>query len=496
VIVASWQFTMDLNRERTASLSQQIARSVSEDIQRGRLRPGDRLPGSRTLAGTLRVHRQTVVTAIDDLVAEGWLVSRKTAGIFVADGVPDVSLSRFRSIDRSLRTTPRRFGLDLAKAPDPELPSDVDPRTLLMSGSRPDVRLVPGDLIGRSYRRAVNASGRSLLSYNHPAGSAALRQQLARMLSATRGLLVEADSIMVTRGSQMALVLLARALLRPGDAVAVEHPGYRPAWEAFRQAGASVVPIPVDEGGLDLRALAELVARRTIRAVYVTPHHQFPTTVTLAGPRRLQLLELARRSQFAVIEDDYDHEFHYSGNPVLPLASIDRAGLVVYVGTLSKVLAPGLRIGFIAAPPDLIEHLSAHRSLIDLQGDHVLESALATLFEEGLIQRHVRKMRRTYRARLDALAAGLRQHLGGFVTFTEPTGGTAIWVRVRSASTMAQWARACRERGVSFEDGSAFTLTGTPAAAARLGFACLTEAEIGRAVQTLALAARRLRRGR
>jgi GntR family transcriptional regulator/MocR family aminotransferase len=492
--VGSWAFTIELDRTSGVSLARQIARAISDGIQRGRLQPGARLPGSRTLASTLSVHRQTVVSAVDDLVAEGWLLSRKTAGIFVADGMPELPVIRRRGTPRRAAAD-RRFALELSNPPDPELPSDRDPKTILMSGSRPDVRLVPGDLIGRYYRRAATASGPALLSYNDPAGSIRLRRQLAAMLSLTRGLVIEADSIMVTRGSQMALTLLARALIRPGDAVAVEHPGYRPAWEAFKQAGATLIPVPVDDRGLDVPALARLLGRTRIRAIYVTPHHQFPTTVTLSGPRRLELLELAYRERFAVIEDDYDHEFHYSGNPVLPLACMDRAGVTVYVGTLSKVLAPGLRIGFIAAPPDLIERLVAYRSLIDLQGDHVLETAVAELFEEGLLQRHVRKMHRIYRARRDALAAALRHHLGDFVTFRKPSGGTAIWVRSRSLRTMARWARASQERGVSFEAGPAFTLTGAPPAGARLGFACLTETEIDDAVQALAIAARTVRRG-
>jgi GntR family transcriptional regulator/MocR family aminotransferase len=309
------------------------------------------------------------------------------------------------------------------------------------------------------------------------------------MLSATRGLAVSAESIIVTRGSQMALALLARALIRPGDTVAVEHPGYRPAWEAFRLAGAQIVPMPVDERGLDVRALARRVSRRPIRAVYVTPHHQFPTTVTLTGPRRVELLDLAARERFAVIEDDYDHEFHYTGKPVLPLASHDRVGLVAYVGTLSKVLAPGLRLGFIAAPPNLIEQLVAYRSFIDLQGDHVLESAIADLLEDGLIQRHVHKMRRAYRARLEVLASALRRQLGDFLTFREPSGGTAIWVRTRSAQVMARWTRASRDRGVLFDAGPAFTWTGAAVPGARLGFANLTEEELERAVRVLAAAA-------
>src|SRR5262245_62620003 len=167
------------------------------------------------------------------------------------------------------------------------------------------------------------------------------------------------DCLLVTRGSQMALSLTARALVRPGDVVAVEHPGYRPAWEAFRLAGAEVVPVPVDEHGLDIRALHKLISRREIRAVYVTPHHQFPTTVTLAAPRRMELLRLAAQRRFAIVEDDYDHEFHYGGRPVLPMASFDTEGVVVYIGTLSKVLALGLRLGFVAAPRDFVGRVMA-----------------------------------------------------------------------------------------------------------------------------------------
>jgi GntR family transcriptional regulator / MocR family aminotransferase len=248
-----------------------------------------------------------------------------------------------------------------------------------------------------------------------------LREALAAMLSATRGLAVDPSSVLVTRGSQMALALVARALTRPGDAIAVEHPGYRPAWEAFRMARAEIVPVRVDEHGVDVEALQRVIARRSIRAVYVTPHHQYPTTVTLTAPRRLALLQLAAQERFAIIEDDYDHEFHYSGRPVLPMASADAAGLVIYIGTLSKVLAPGLRLGFIVAPDDLIERLVAYRSFVDLQGDPVLECAIAELFEDGLIQRHVRKMRRIYRARLEILAAALRIQLGRFLT---PSAGS------------------------------------------------------------------------
>jgi len=487
--MARWEFIFAVDRSGGRSLPRQIAQALTRDILRGRLRPGQRLPGSRTLARTLRVHRQTVVTAIDELIAEGWLVSRPATGVFVADALRDQPAVRTKRQAAARQRPSMRFPLAVAPAPAPELPRTLPPRSILMSGTRPDVRLVPADLIGRAYRRAVKLNGSDLLSYKHPAGLPRLRQGLAAMLSSMRGLAVEPEQLMVTRGSQMALALTARALIRPGDVVAVEHPGYRPAWEAFRLAGAEIAPIPVDDRGLDVRALQRLIAAREIRAVYVTPHHQFPTTITMAAPRRLELLRLAAQRRFAVIEDDYDHEFHYGGRPVLPMASVDAEGVVVYIGTLSKVLAPGLRLGFVVAASDFIERLVAYRSFIDLQGDAVLECAIADLLDEGLLQRHVRKVARIYRARLDALVAALRRQLGGFLTFRPPSGGTAIWAAARDARTMTAWAAAAGRRGVLFDAGSAFTIDGAPSRGARLGFACLAADELVEATRRLAAAA-------
>src|SRR6185436_7204697 len=187
-------------------------------------------------------------------------------------------------------------------------------------------------------------------------------------------------------------------------------------------------PLPVDEHGLVVDALAELCARERVRAVYVTPHHQYPTTAVLAPGRRIALLELARAQRIAILEDDYDHEFHYEGRPVLPLASADRSGCVVYLGTLSKILAPGLRIGFVVAPPPVVERLSHLRMFADRQGDNLAEYAVAELLEDGEVQRHARRSRKLYQQRRDALASALRKRLGTAVSFQVPSGGSALWV--------------------------------------------------------------------
>jgi len=306
------------------------------------------------------------------------------------------------------------------------------------------------------------------------------------MLSATRGLACDAARVLVTRGTQGALGVIAHGLLRPGDVVAVENPGYRRAWQVLSLTGARILPIPVDAHGLSVDRLAAAAEEQRIRAIFVTPHHQFPTTVTLSPARRRALLDLARRHHFAIIEDDYDHEFHYDGRPILPLASADTAGTVIYVGSLSKTLAPGLRLGYIVASHQVIAHLTEYRSLLDTQGDGVLESAVAELIEDGEVQRHVRRSRRIYRARRDAMATLLTSKLGEAVQVAVPVGGTALWVRIAADVDAEQWCRAAAARDVIFETGDRFTYDNETLPYIRLGYAGYREAELADAVRLLA----------
>lgn len=483
--MARWEMNFALERH-DVPLFQQIARAVTADIQRGRLRPGDDLPGTRTLARALGVQRQTVVAAFDELVAEGWIVNRPARGAFVSRDLPDPKPRRFAS--ESPSSLARTAGFELLPAPQPELPLHVPPGSLLFAPSRPDVRLAPAKVLGRTIRRAMNMRPESLLSYGPPEGHPRLRKAVAEMLASTRGLAVEASNICITRGSQMALSLLARSVLRPGDIVAVEQLGYRSAWEAFRQAGAKLIGVPVDPDGLQVDALDRILRRHPVRAVYVTPHHQFPTTVTMSAGRRLKLLDLARVHRIAIIEDDYDYEFHYDGRPVLPLASADRFGVVAYVGTFSKVLAPALRIGYVAAPTPLIERIAAYRSHFDGQGDQVLEYAVGQLLDEGEIQRHVRRVRREYRTRRDTLVRALHEHLGDRLTFDVPAGGIALWVKGNEDLDVDEWALSARERGAIIVTAATYTFDRRPQPYLRLGFASLNAREIQEGVRRLAAA--------
>lgn len=491
------EFQFALDPEAAEPLFLQLAQAIIADVRRGRLRKGDRLPGSRTLAESLAVHRNTVVAALEELKAQGWLRTAAGRGTFISTALPEVTAS---SRHQAVEPPRARLGFDLGPPPSYErdtlIAEPLSRGTLGMLGGVPDLRLLPTEALSRAYRRVVRARGRELFRYDDPRGDETLRESLARLLAQRRGLSGDGRSLLLTRGSQMALYLVARALVRPGEVVAVEALGYRPAWAALREAGAVLRPLPVDESGLDVAALAALCEKERVRAVYLTPHHQYPTTAMLAPGRRMSLLALARARRLAILEDDYDHEFHYDGRPVLPLASADRAGTVVYVGTLSKLLAPGLRIGFVWAAEPLLERLAALRTVIDRQGDHAVQRAVAELLDDGEVERHAWRCRRAYFSRRQRLAELLTKKLGGALSFRLPAGGMALWAQAAPDLDVEAWLSCGRERGVVFQPGRRFCFHERALPFLRLGFACLNERELGEAVKRLDLALSDLRRQR
>jgi GntR family transcriptional regulator/MocR family aminotransferase len=473
--------TITLDETAQGPLFVRLARRIAEDIRRGRLKPGQRLPGSRRLAQELGIHRNTVLAALSELEQEGWIATQAKRGTFVADDIPKLEPKKFGNLIARGRV---KFDLPepAPAAPFVELPRGVVP----LVGGQPDLRLVPRALLSRALRRALMRSPISL-GYGSEWGDVHLRRALATLLAETRGLNASEDGVLVTRGSQMAIYLAAKVLLAPGSVVAVEELGYRPAWEALKLAGARLMPIPVDEHGLQVARLAELLRSERVSAVYVTPHHQYPTTVTLTPARRLELLALAREWRFPILEDDYDHEHHYAGRPILPLASVD-PDIVVYIGTLSKVLAPALRIGYLIAAPEILEHATRLRRFVDHQGDTLMERAIAELIEEGELVRHMRRVRRHYHERRDALVEALRRELGRELAFKVPSGGMALWAKTKSRVSTDAWAARALSQGVLVQEGRRFRLDGRPMPAFRLGFAPVTPQEIRSAVRKFAAA--------
>jgi GntR family transcriptional regulator/MocR family aminotransferase len=308
------------------------------------------------------------------------------------------------------------------------------------------------------------------------------------MLARTRGLAASSENLMVTRSIEQAIDLVARALIAPGDVVAVEAWGYPPAWNVLRLAGARLVPLPLDEDGLVVESLETLLAHERVRAVFLTPHHQFPTASVMAPARRARLARLALERGFAIIEDDYDHELHYAGKPILPIASGAGRANVVYVGSLSNLLAPGIGAGFVVAPPRVFERVASVRASSDARGDAAIECAVAELFEDGELLRHMRRMRRTYASRRDALVDALRHRLGGALEFRVPPGGTALWARADEAIGMSAWIEAGEREGVRFASARAYDFAQREEKFMRLGFSYHDEAELDEAARRMARA--------
>lgn len=451
-----------------------LAAAIIAEIERGRLKPGDPLPGTRALAKNLRLNRNTVDAAYHELTMQGWLATEPSRGTFVAHDLPDFRLAPARPARPS--TAPVAVP---ARKP-----------MLNLSDGAPDARLMPAAEFARAFRNAL--AGPSFLTacaYGDPRGSPQLREALAAYLKEERGLTAAPDDILVTRGSQMALFLSASAMLSPGEAIAVETPGYPLAWAAFRAAGARVLGVPVDGGGLDIDALERLAEReRGLKAVYLTPHHQYPTTVTLGAARRLRLLDLARRFGLAIVEDDYDHEYRFDGRPVLPMAARATPDQrVVYIGSLSKLLAPGIRVGYAVAGRGLLQRMADRREAIDRQGDLPLENAIAGLISDGALRRHARKARRIYQQRRDHLAGLLAERFGDVASFALPAGGLAIWLQLHGRLSAETWAARAGGLGLSILPGVRFALDAAhPPEAFRLGFASLDEAEHVRAIELMA----------
>jgi len=467
----------------------QIVHALVDEIRRGRLGSGTALPGTRELAESLSVNRKTVVQAYEELEAQGWVQSELTRGTFISSHLPLVE--HVKEPAARMPSTPEFRLVGTAPAIPLQLPQ---PRALSFDDGAPDTRHLPVNAFARAYRRSLTRlSRRNALSYSDPRGSLELRAAVSSMLNLDRGLSTTADHICLTRGSQMAIYLAARILVGRNDSIAMEELSYPPAREAFRCAGADVAAVGLDAQGMRVDELERICRRKRVRAVYITPHHQFPTTVLLPPDRRLRLFALAAQFGFAIVEDDYDHEFHFVHQPMLPLASADSGGRVVYIGSMSKLLSPSLRLGYIAAPTAFIDRAAAEIMMIDRQGDPASETAVAELIATGEVHRHTRKVMRVYAERRALIADLLRDRFDGRIEFDLPDGGLAVWVRFEAGIDVARLAELARRERLQFLPGGAFSLTAQPVQGARLGFASLDVGELRRAVDRLWAALESLR---
>ncbi|MBD8658000.1 PLP-dependent aminotransferase family protein [Oxalobacteraceae sp. CFBP 13730] len=480
-----------LERRSEIPLFRQLYARLKDAILQGALAPGARLPATRTLCAVLGVSRQTVLAAYDQLTAEGYLRGGVGQGTFVDDALP--LARRPRQTAGLLRALPAR-GVAMATAMGRAPPDGGAPRAF--RPSMPGLDLFPFDLWRKLEARQLRRAHRAdpYLGYGMANGYAPLRELLCAYLRASRGVVCEPAQIVITSGSQQALYLLSQLLLAPGDGVWLESPGYQGASAPMQVAGARLCTVPVTDEGMDVAYGA--LHYPDARMVFATPSHQLPLGVTMSLARRLELLRWATANRAWVIEDDYDSEYRYTGPPLASLQSLDRAGCVIYVGTLSKVLFPALRLGYVVAPPALAEPLARAKALIDRQGAILPQAVLADFIGEGHFMRHIRRTRDAYAERRAALMTALDDRLGDRLRCGPADAGLDLCTHFRPDErgripVEARVAQAAFNAGIELRPLGYFANpAATPDCAVApgllLGFSAVPPADIRRGVAALA----------
>ncbi|MCA0342673.1 MAG: PLP-dependent aminotransferase family protein [Proteobacteria bacterium] len=468
-------------------LHARIQRAIRQLILDGALGAGKPLPASRALAGSLGVSRDTVEAAYAQLHAEGFIERRVGSGSFVSEMTEFSPPRRPAPRDRRVRKQApalskrgeamfRSGGVREPLAPRPFAPGV------------PETRTFPLHLWERLERQVLKEVGTGALLHGDPQGTEPLRRAIADYINLERGARATADRMLVLTSSQQALTLCATMLFDPGDRIFIEDPAYYGARRAFEAAALDCVPVRLDRQGLMAEQI--MAEPRGARAVFLTPSHQFPTGATLALDRRLALIEWAARHEGWIIEDDYDSEFHYAGKPTACVQGLDPHERTIYIGTFTKSLFPGLRIGYALLPPALVQPMTVARTLLDGHSAPLAQLTLARFMEGGHFGAHVRTMRSVYAARLEVLVGLVRAHLSGFVEPRVPIGGLQMPCVLTGNLSEHAAVEAARRTGIELLGLSSLHAGGHGKAGFQMGFAAYTPAEMDVAVRKLAQAFR------
>ena len=455
-----------LNRSGDKAIYIQIADLIIESIKSGVLKAGETMPSTRHMAAELSVNRNTVVLAFDILVNEGWVISEERKKTYVSN---KIQISQVAKKTKSQIQSNEIFRNDL----------------IFFDDGLPDAVYTPMKELARAYRRIFSRKAHwQIMNIASEFGDDKFRETISSMLNQNRGMQTSLIDVCITRGSQMALSLTAHCLLEKGDVVLVENPGYRPAWNVFEHVGAKLIPVNVDDDGINVDQIENIAKKERIKAVFLTPHHQYPTTVTLSLARRFQLVELSNRYRFTIIEDDYDNEYHFNQRPIMPVSSFEGLHNYVYIGTLSKLIAPAVRVGYIVSNPEFILQIGKLRKIVDLQGDAIMEQSILDLIISGDIRRHQKRMLAHYQAKRDFFANLLDQYMENKVFYRKPDGGLAFWLKPTKNINLFQLKEKVNSELVSFYTPDRFSYD-SAISGIRVGYASLSEANLEKGVRIL-----------
>lgn len=473
-------------------LHRQLYIKLREQILHGQLTPGGRMPSTRILAGDLRVSRNTVIHAFEQLAAEGYLQATTGSGTFVVPDLPDRMFSAARSRQpqprqpaASVPFRKRKWSRFADLITQEALKTFPPPAYRPFQLGFPALDAFPFDIWARLIARHRANGTNELLGYGPTGGHLRLRQAIADYLAVARGVHCKPDDIVIVSGTQQALDLTARLLIDPGDPVIIEEPGYFGAQSAFQSAAARLVPVPVDRSGIDP---SRIPARgRGARLVYLTPSNQFPLGSNMGITRRMQWIQWASACNGLIIEDDYDSEFRYNSRPTPALQSLDQTGRVIYVGTFSKVLFPALRLAYVVLPPDLVALFRRAKAIADLHSAGLEQDVVADFMAEGHFARHIRRMRVLYLERLEVLVRALEKYLSGVVEIEQTDAGMHLVARFRDKRDDVAVVAKAVSAGISVVPLSSCYLGARKASGLLLGYAGYQPEQIRKAVQKLAV---------
>jgi GntR family transcriptional regulator/MocR family aminotransferase len=456
----------------------QISHQIIDAIQRGYLTKGTALPGSRTLSQLLNIHRNTVVAVYDELASQGWVEIIPNKGTFVI--VPEQKTVSIKAISYPTNQDneyTEKTGFDFKPSFHLASTSETKETKYSINDGQPDLRLHPTHQFSKWYSASMKR--KTLLSkWNQTSNTthSVYKNQLCNYLNATRGFHIKPKNLISTRSTEMSLYIVSQLLLQPNDVVLIGNLSNYAANMIFQQVGATIHTIPIDENGLDIDYIRKHYIKKSIRCVYVCAHRHYPTTNTLSAERRLALLELAKEYEFAIIEDDFDYDFQFEGSAMLPMASSDANGNVIYLGKLGQSLFPSFQTGFVVAPTNLIVEAKNYLQMLDKQGDVIQEQMLSELIYEGEIHRLIKKNIINYKQRRDYLCQMLNLHFKKTVHWEKPSGGLAIWLQFEPKISLVQLAEEAQKNDLFLPKTILYQNKNT--CAIRFGFGHLDEEEL------------------
>lgn len=463
----------------------QIAQQIINAIQRGYLPKGTALPGTRKFSTLHSINRNTAVAVYDELASQGWVEVLANKGTFVLmpeKKTPAIK-GTFQGLE-ALKTHPKLAGFPFQSSFNLASTEEYSNCKYVLNDGQPDLRLHPTHQFSRWYSSSMKrASLISKWNQTQEKSHTTFHIQLCNYLNATRGFHIKPEHLVSTRSTEMSLYIVSQLLIKNKDIVLVGNLSHYKSNMIFQQAGATLKTIPVDDQGMDVDFIEKNFTKRSIRCVYVCAHRQYPTTVTLSAERRLKLLQLAKAYEFAIIEDDFDYDFQYDTSAIVPMASADGEGVVIYLGRLGQSFFPSFQIGFVVAPKNIINEAKNYLQLLDRQGDLIQKQILSSLISEGEIHRLIKKNITVYKQRRACLIECLQTHFKEYATWKIPVGGLAVWLCFKPAISLVKLAEKAKMHNLFLP--KTILYQSSDVCAIRIGFGHLNETEIAAVIAIL-----------